>query len=116
MYDDWMIHGEKKLTKGGNPKPPQMDDYLNWIVEAWASIPKELIKKSFKVCGITNALDGSEDSEIHCFKENGPVPSGLALLQQARQNKQADNLVELLEEVDLDQDEENGYLSDTSLV
>ena len=69
MYDDWMIHGEKKLTKGGNPKPPQMDDYLNWIVEAWASIPKELIKKSFKVCGITNALDGSEDSEFTALKK-----------------------------------------------
>ena len=28
-----------------------------------------IVKKSFLVCGITNALDGSENSMIHCAKE-----------------------------------------------
>ena len=32
-----------------------------WILEAWAEIPKEMIIKSFKKCGISNAMDGSED-------------------------------------------------------
>ena len=31
------------------------------ILETWAEIPKEMIVKSFKKCGISNAMDGSED-------------------------------------------------------
>jgi hypothetical protein len=68
----------------------------------------------FIFSGITNAVDGSEDDKIHCFKENGPVPGGFARLHQAR----SDGIVEiadLLEEVDLGQDEENGYASDASV-
>ena len=26
---------------------------------------------SFRACGISVAIDGSEDGEIHCFKEGG---------------------------------------------
>uniref|UniRef100_A0A914ELT7 DDE-1 domain-containing protein n=1 Tax=Acrobeloides nanus TaxID=290746 RepID=A0A914ELT7_9BILA len=113
LYDDWMMHGEKEVTKGGNPKPAPMAEYLQWIVDAWDSLPKELISKSFKSCGITNATDGSEDDEIHCFKADGPVPSGRILLQQARDAKE---LAQLLEEVDLEQEEENFYDSDASIV
>uniref|UniRef100_A0A915DCM8 Uncharacterized protein n=1 Tax=Ditylenchus dipsaci TaxID=166011 RepID=A0A915DCM8_9BILA len=40
------------------------------------------------VCGVTNALDGSEDGIIHCFKEDGPVPSGRAKLCLAREEKE----------------------------
>ena len=64
--------------------------------------------------GIINATDGSEDDQIHCFKENGPIPSGFARLHEARQ-KEADEIAELLEEIDLKQDEENGYASDASV-
>uniref|UniRef100_A0A914E307 DDE-1 domain-containing protein n=1 Tax=Acrobeloides nanus TaxID=290746 RepID=A0A914E307_9BILA len=113
LYNDWMMHGEKEVTKGGNPKSAPMAEYLQWIVDAWDSLPKELISKSFKSCGITNATDGSEDDEIHCFKADGPVPSGRILLQQARDAKE---LAQLLEKVDLEQEEENFYDSDASIV
>jgi hypothetical protein len=113
QYDDWMMHGDRALTSGGNPRPPPMTIYLNWIYEAWKSIPGEAIANSFKTCGITNALDGSEDNDIHCFKADGPIPSCLPILQQARLSKQLNDF--LMEEIDLEQDEENGYLSDTSL-
>ena len=42
----------------------------NWIRSAsgllrpWEDIPSELIKKSFRKCCITNALDGTEDDEM----------------------------------------------------
>lgn len=32
-----------------------------WIADAWASIPEELVSRSFKKCGISSALDGTED-------------------------------------------------------
>uniref|UniRef100_A0A914H4G4 Brinker DNA-binding domain-containing protein n=1 Tax=Globodera rostochiensis TaxID=31243 RepID=A0A914H4G4_GLORO len=73
----------------------------------------------FKTCGITNAFDGSEDGEIHCFKEDGPVPNGKIRLQQAREMAEFDILAEgiagLFEEVDVEQDEENGFISDGSV-
>lgn len=31
-------------------------------------MPKQLIIRSFKVCGITAAIDGTEDEAIHCMK------------------------------------------------
>uniref|UniRef100_A0A914I290 RNA helicase n=1 Tax=Globodera rostochiensis TaxID=31243 RepID=A0A914I290_GLORO len=83
--------------------------------EAWEGIPKENISKSFKTCGITNAFDGSEDGEIHYFKEDGPVPNGMLRLQQAREMAEFDFLAEgiagLFEEVDVEQDEENGFVN-----
>uniref|UniRef100_A0A914I1X5 HTH CENPB-type domain-containing protein n=1 Tax=Globodera rostochiensis TaxID=31243 RepID=A0A914I1X5_GLORO len=76
-------------------------------------------KDSAATCGITNALDGSEDGEIHCFKEDGPVPNGMIRLQQAREMAEFDILAEgiagLFEEVDVEQDEENGFISDGSV-
>ena len=66
-------------------------------------------------CGITNATDGSEDDQIHCFKDNGSIPTGFARLQQARLDEQLLEATNLLEEVDLEQDEMNGYASDASI-
>ena len=37
---------------------------LTWINRAWNLIPGDLIQKSFKSCGIANALDGSEDDAV----------------------------------------------------
>uniref|UniRef100_A0A914IDU3 Chromo domain-containing protein n=1 Tax=Globodera rostochiensis TaxID=31243 RepID=A0A914IDU3_GLORO len=65
-------------------------------------------------CGITNAFDGSEDGEIHCFKEDGPVPNGMIRLQQAREMAEfhilAEGIAGQFVEVDLEQDEENGFV------
>ena len=106
------MHGDREWTNTGNPPPPGIETYLIWVVESWDSIPEEDIAKSFKTCGITNDLDGNEDNEIHCFKPRGPVFRGRVLIQNACNGKQ---MVELLEEIDLNEDEENGYLSDESL-
>ena len=35
-----------------------------WISRAWNRISEETVRKSFKKCCITNALDGSEDEMI----------------------------------------------------
>uniref|UniRef100_A0A915CY21 Uncharacterized protein n=1 Tax=Ditylenchus dipsaci TaxID=166011 RepID=A0A915CY21_9BILA len=37
---------------------------------------KESSLNPFKVCGLTDAGDGSEDDFIHCFKAHGPIPEG----------------------------------------
>ncbi|PIC29276.1 hypothetical protein B9Z55_020918 [Caenorhabditis nigoni] len=70
MDDLW-----NKLYKSGHMRAPPMDVYLQWIVDAWKSLPGELIKKSFKGCALTTSPGGSEDHLIHCFKTNSEVPS-----------------------------------------
>ena len=91
-----------------------MDEYLQWIVDAWEQVPKELVIKSFKGCGLTNALDGAEDDVLHCFKETGSIPSGRELLSEKRLEIQmADYLLQL--EIEEPEDDDD-YGSDASII
>lgn len=56
---------DKEMTSGGNLKTPAL--LVTWIISAWQEITPEMIRKSFKDCGIINTCDGSEDDLIHCF-------------------------------------------------
>jgi len=38
---------------------------LQWINKAWQEIPAEMVMKSFKSCGISNALDGTKDDAVY---------------------------------------------------
>uniref|UniRef100_A0A915CYY7 DDE-1 domain-containing protein n=1 Tax=Ditylenchus dipsaci TaxID=166011 RepID=A0A915CYY7_9BILA len=115
LYNNWIANEDRmEWTANGNPRPPAMNVYLDWICEAWNAIPKEAIVKSFKDCGITNSYDGSEDYLIHAFKEHGPIAGGLQILSDAR--ILAENTPTFAEDVDAEQDEENGYESDASLL
>ena len=93
-----------------------MSIYLEWIANAWEQISKELIIKSFKNCALTIALDGSEDNQIQCFKTSGSIPNGCALLQQARFDGINNEFTKLLQEVDFEEDQNNGYKSDISII
>uniref|UniRef100_A0A914NRU8 DDE-1 domain-containing protein n=1 Tax=Meloidogyne incognita TaxID=6306 RepID=A0A914NRU8_MELIC len=114
LYEDWMNDGEKTFTAGGNMRAAQPEIYLQWILNAWESIPEEMVAKSFKVCGI--AKNDEFDSDIHCMKPNGPCPNARELLNSALRKESLDQLADNFELIDLYQDEENGYISDSSLV
>ena len=47
------------------------------MVESWEAVTSEEIVKSFKVCGISVTVDGSEDGKIHCLK-SGEVAADAA--------------------------------------
>ena len=114
-----MLHGEKSYTKSGNMRAPSMEVYLKWIGDAWDQLPKDLIIKSFKRCGLTNPLDGSEDCKIHCFRLDGPIPTGQKLHQQVRTNVDITGKRELIQHLDVDaevvENDKDGYNSDVSL-
>lgn len=76
QYENWMLHGEKETTAAGNPRSAPMMEYLGWLLKAWNDLLEEIIVDSFKCCGITTSVDGSEDGQIHCFKPDGPIPEG----------------------------------------
>ena len=60
-----MISGPFEYTPAGKKKAPSRNLVLRWVHEAWREIPAEMVMKSFKSCGISNALDGTEDDELY---------------------------------------------------
>jgi len=84
FYDKYMLANQIPTTAGGNLKAPPLELICHWCVDAWQSIPASQIVGSFKLCGLTNALDGSEDHLILAFKEGQACAAGCELLQQAQ--------------------------------
>ena len=64
-YLAWMISSPFEYTPAGKKKAPSRNLVLRWVHEAWREIPVEMVAKSFKTCGISNSLDGTEDDEVY---------------------------------------------------
>ena len=63
LRQEWAIWRRQDLrTPQGNAKMATRQDVISWISRAWEKITEETVKKSFKACGISNALDGSGDN------------------------------------------------------
>src|SRR6218665_1265677 len=65
MWLEWMTSGSATLTKGGNLQKPDITVVVSWAKQAWDSIPEDMVRKSFLKCGISNAMDGSEDDALY---------------------------------------------------
>ncbi|CAB1100836.1 unnamed protein product [Ectocarpus sp. CCAP 1310/34] len=59
-------------ARSGKLKPPECGVVSTWCTEAWEFITPETVKTCFKICGLTLALDGSEDHacEDHAWCEH----------------------------------------------
>ena len=64
-WTEWMLSGNQQTTKGGHLKRPDITLICSWVKDAWESIPSEMIRRSFLKCGISNAMDGSEDDAVY---------------------------------------------------
>lgn len=73
QYDEWLSSGEKSYTAGGNMRCADKATVIGWVKQAWASISPDIIRSSFKVCGISTKTDGSEDNLISCCKPGAPA-------------------------------------------
>ena len=60
-----MVNGPFTYTPSGKKRAPSKELALQWINTAWQEIPAEMVMKSFKSCGISNALDGTEDDALY---------------------------------------------------
>ena len=56
LYDEWHFTTPKEFTRYGTK--PLM---LKWIKQAWDLATPEIIKNSFIKCGISNAMDGTQN-------------------------------------------------------
>ena len=60
-----MVNGLFTYTRSGKKRAPSKELVLLWVNKAWQEIPAELVIRSFKSCGISNALDGTEDDAVY---------------------------------------------------
>ena len=60
----WMMSGEKTFTPGGQLRAASLVTVCQWVKESWQELSKEMVERSFKKYGISNALDGTEDDLV----------------------------------------------------
>ena len=85
-YYKCLSSGIHQHTKSRNMKAPPRRIIVQWILDAWGNLSKELIMKLFKFCALNLSLDGCEDALIHCFKENSACSNGAKKLKEALQS------------------------------
>ncbi|KAG2459032.1 POGK protein, partial [Polypterus senegalus] len=64
-WNKWMAAGNHDLTPTGRMKRPTITQVCEWVKTSWDSVKDEIIVHSFKKCGISNALDGTEDDMLY---------------------------------------------------
>ena len=85
--DKWLeAEGIHQETDGGNLKPPPGRTIVNWILDSWNQLSSEIFCKSFKACALTSVIDGSDDKDIHCFKEKQSCHAGPEMLAEQIEN------------------------------
>ena len=60
-----MFNGSTEYTVTENLWYARISDVCKWMKYVWKNISNNIITYSFKKCGISNALDGSEDDAIY---------------------------------------------------
>lgn len=73
--------GIHKETAAGNLRAlPRIRAILQWILDAWAELPTEVIKESFRSCALNLLVHSSCNNVIHCLKDGQPGSTGKAML------------------------------------
>ena len=67
MWSEAPIH---HVTQARRVKWLSISDVCEWAKNSWQWVKSETIVKPFKKCGISNALDGSEDEIL--YEESDP--------------------------------------------
>lgn len=64
QYSEWIANGDHDETPTGRLKRAPLATVLGWILTAWNSVSTDIVSRSFKVTGISNDLDGTEDDDL----------------------------------------------------
>lgn len=104
-YDRWAAgDADKDYAAGGNLKAPARRLLVDWVVAAWDKLDKDMIRESFKACGLSVKSDGSEDDLILCFREGQPCAAGREALTRLRQQSW-ENWCQAAQEAEEDEEE-----------
>ncbi|KAL3200856.1 hypothetical protein MRX96_013123 [Rhipicephalus microplus] len=69
---------------GNRMKRASLQDFAAWVKDVWCAIPSAIIIKAFKKCGISNAMDGTEDRCFGPFTARGQHGGPMALVPGAQ--------------------------------
>ena len=62
-WNSWMATPQDhSVTPTGRTKCPTITQVCQWVKDSWDALDSKIVKKSFKKCGISNNLDGTEDN------------------------------------------------------
>lgn len=66
LYQEWMSNSNAalSLTPTGRLKRASLATLAQWVADAWAAIPEQMVLASFRKCCISNAMNGSEDDDV----------------------------------------------------
>ena len=79
-YDEWINNSEiHSYTKSGHLRSPSRTQLCDMIVRAWNKISKEMIIKSFRVCGQVRDI---QVEEITAFKDGRCAEAGRVQLKK----------------------------------
>ena len=74
-WNNWMQNEEKSFTKGGSMRAASLDVLCEMVIKSWDKVKTESVVKSFKKCGISNAMDGTEDDLLYESEDEEEVDS-----------------------------------------
>jgi hypothetical protein len=60
QYLTWIVDPACELTETGKIRHAAPSEIARWVLAAWKAIPESIIVRCFKMCCISNALDGFE--------------------------------------------------------
>ncbi|EEC02770.1 POGO family transposase, putative [Ixodes scapularis] len=59
LYKEWLARDNAAMTPTGHQKKAPCSEGTPWIKDAWEDLPATIIQIAFKICCISNALDGT---------------------------------------------------------
>ena len=76
QWNNWMIEGQKSSNPAGNMRAASLLTVCLWVLDAWRSLPAEVVAWSFEKHSISKFKDGTEDKILWDDTEaNVPVPT-----------------------------------------
>ena len=76
-----MASGVQEWTEARNMRLPSRKMIVEWVLTAWSWLSTDVIAKSFKSGALNLAVDGFDDSEIHCLKKGQACEVGAEQLE-----------------------------------
>lgn len=72
QWDNWMIEGQKSFTPAENVRAASLPAVCSWVLDTWHSISAKMVAQSFKKCGISNLMNGTEGEILWEETEDAP--------------------------------------------
>ena len=108
-----MCEAIKDYTPSEKIKRPSYSLVAKWVKEGWDAIDINMIRWSFKCCGVSNATDGTEDALIFDFDRLENKVNRKNLRREV-EDERNENDTENSDENDSDYDESESEESDES--